>query len=58
MKNITVHLPQQQLDKMDELILQELFSNRSELVRAAIRKLILKHSHLLASHGGETSITH
>lgn len=49
MKNITVHLPRQHLDKMDELILRELFLNRSEIVRAAIRKLILKHQHLLDS---------
>ncbi|MFW9996154.1 MAG: ribbon-helix-helix domain-containing protein [Candidatus Odinarchaeota archaeon] len=34
---------------MDELILRELFLNRSEIVRAAIRKLILKHQHLLDS---------
>ncbi|MHA2334318.1 MAG: ribbon-helix-helix domain-containing protein [Candidatus Hodarchaeales archaeon] len=57
MKNITVHLPQRQLDKMDDLILRELFSNRSEFVRAAIRGLILRHSYLLTEFPEESNNT-
>jgi len=47
MKNITVHLSPKDINTIDDLILNDLFANRSEFVRAAIRKLLLKHSHLL-----------
>ncbi|MEM0462880.1 ribbon-helix-helix domain-containing protein [Pyrobaculum sp.] len=40
---ISVHLPQKMLQQIEELVKGNLFPNRSELIRSAIRELILKH---------------
>ena len=41
---ISVHLPRQMLEELDELVKKGVFPSRSEAVRVAIRDLILKHS--------------
>ena len=39
---ISVHVPKQLLDELDELVREGRFPNRSEAIRTAIRDLILR----------------
>jgi len=39
---ITVHIPKQMLEELDELIKKGVFPSRSEAIRIAIRELIKK----------------
>ena len=39
---ISVHIPKQMLDELDELIREGRFPNRSEAIRTAIRDLLLR----------------
>ena len=38
---ITVHIPEQYLESLDFLVMEDHFPNRSEAIRTAIRDLIL-----------------
>ena len=38
---ISVHVPQQMLKELDELVMRGIFPSRNEAVRAAIRDLLL-----------------
>ncbi|AFA38760.1 putative transcriptional regulator [Pyrobaculum oguniense TE7] len=40
---ISMHLPQKMLQQIEELVRSDLYPNRSELIRSAIRELLLKH---------------
>ena len=42
MRTITVKMPEELLREMDALIERGLFTNRSELLRYAIRELLMK----------------
>jgi len=39
---ISVHIPKQMLDELDELVREGRFPNRSEAIRTAIRDLLLR----------------
>jgi Arc/MetJ-type ribon-helix-helix transcriptional regulator len=39
---ISLHIPKQMLEELDELVRQGVFPNRSEAIRIAIRDLIYK----------------
>jgi Predicted transcriptional regulators containing the CopG/Arc/MetJ DNA-binding domain and a metal-binding domain len=43
---ISVHLPKQMLDVLDEMVSQGRFPSRSEAIRVAVRDLILRESGL------------
>ena len=43
---ISVHLPKQMLQELDELVKQGRFPSRSEAIRIAVRDLILRESGL------------
>ena len=43
---ISVHLPKQMLDGLDEMVRQGRFPSRSEAIRVAVRDLILRESGL------------
>jgi len=43
---ISVHLPKQMLDGLDEMVSQGRFPSRSEAIRVAVRDLILRESGL------------
>jgi Arc/MetJ-type ribon-helix-helix transcriptional regulator len=43
---ISVHLPKQMLQELDELVRQGKFPSRSEAIRVAVRDLILKENEL------------
>jgi Arc/MetJ-type ribon-helix-helix transcriptional regulator len=43
---ISVHLPKQMLDGLDEMVNQGRFPSRSEAIRVAVRDLILRESGL------------
>ena len=40
MKLITIHLPEKYIDKLEELVIMELYPNRSEAIRMAVRDLL------------------
>ena len=46
MNLITVHLPEQQVYALDELVKARIFPSRSEAIRAAIRDLAVSYTHL------------
>ena len=43
MKTVTINLPKDLEEKIETLISKELFPNKSELIRTAIRDLLLKY---------------
>ncbi len=43
---ISVHLPKEMLQELDELVRQGRFPSRSEAIRVAVRDLIIKESGL------------
>ncbi|GAG94814.1 MAG: type II toxin-antitoxin system ParD family antitoxin [Candidatus Lokiarchaeota archaeon] len=40
MKLITIHLPEKYIDKLEELVTRDLYPNRSEAIRMAVRDLL------------------
>lgn len=40
MKLITIHLPEKYIDKLEELVMRDLYPNRSEAIRMAVRDLL------------------
>jgi len=44
---ISVHIPKQMLEELDELVRRGIYPSRSEAIRIAIRDLIMKHIELL-----------
>ena len=40
---VSFHIPQKMLQQIEELVRQGLFPSRSEVIRSAIRELLLKH---------------
>ncbi len=40
MKLITIHLPERYIDKLEELVSQNYYPNRSEAIRMAVRDLL------------------
>jgi len=56
MKMITLYIPQKYLEAIEYLINQKYFPNRSELIRVAIRDLILKElkiNEIISKHEDE-----
>ena len=45
---ISVHLPKQMLEELDELVKRGVFPSRSEAIRIAIRDLLLRESERLS----------
>jgi hypothetical protein len=43
MKTVTVNLDKNMIDLLDKIVQYEIFPNRSECIRAAIRNLLLYH---------------
>jgi len=43
---ISVHLPKQMLDELDEMVRQGRFPSRSEAIRVAVRELIYRENGL------------
>ena len=43
MRTVTINHPKDLEEKMEELIEKELFTSKSELIRAAIRDLLVKY---------------
>ncbi len=43
MKTVTINLPKELEEKIELLVEKEFFPNKSELIRAAIRELLLKY---------------
>lgn len=43
---ISVHIPKQMLDELDELVKQGRFPSRSEAIRIAIRDLLIREARL------------
>lgn len=43
MKTVTINLPKELEEKIEVLVEKEFFPNKSELIRAAIRELLLKY---------------
>ncbi|WP_345803971.1 ribbon-helix-helix domain-containing protein, partial [Pyrobaculum arsenaticum] len=46
---ISFHVPPSQLRQIDELVRAGLYVNRSDVVRAAIRQLLLRYAHWTSS---------
>ncbi|MEM4438639.1 MAG: ribbon-helix-helix domain-containing protein [Pyrobaculum sp.] len=46
---ISFHVPPSQLRQIDELVRAGLYANRSDVVRAAIRELLLRYAHRTSS---------
>ena len=44
MKTVTINLPKELEEKIELLIDKEFFPNKSELIRTAIRELLLKYN--------------
>jgi len=40
---ISVHIPKQMLEELDELVKRGIYPSRSEAIRIAIRDLLLRH---------------
>ncbi|MFQ6124700.1 MAG: ribbon-helix-helix domain-containing protein [Candidatus Heimdallarchaeota archaeon] len=51
MKLVTVHLPQEFINGLDELVWQRRYPNRSEAIRNAIRDLLKGELWVQLSHG-------
>ncbi|MHA2337137.1 MAG: ribbon-helix-helix domain-containing protein [Candidatus Hodarchaeales archaeon] len=43
MKTVTVNLDKNMIDLMDKIVQHEIFPNRSECIRSAVRNLLLYH---------------
>ena len=44
---ISVHIPKQMLEELDELIAKGVYPSRSEAIRIAIRDLLLRHYEII-----------
>jgi Arc/MetJ-type ribon-helix-helix transcriptional regulator len=53
MKVVTVHLPVAYVEAIDELVKKGYYPNRAEAIRMAVRDLIRREGHWLASEKGE-----
>jgi len=51
LKLVTVHLPQEFINGLDELVRQRRYPNRSEAIRNAIRDLLKEELWVQVSHG-------
>lgn len=51
LKLVTVHLPQEFINGLDELVRQRRYPNRSEVIRNAIRDLLKEELWVQVSHG-------
>lgn len=51
LKLVTVHLPQEFINGLDELVWQRRYPNRSEAIRNAIRDLLKGELWVQLSHG-------
>ena len=44
MRLITLHLPKEWIQELDELVRRRLYANRSQAIRTAVRDLLLEES--------------
>ena len=48
MRTVTVSLPEELDEFIETLILKEVFPNKSEFIRTAVRELLIKHQCFIA----------
>lgn len=51
MKLITLYVPQRHLEILDDLVRLEVYPNRAEAIRLAIRDLVIKERYLILRQG-------